>query len=156
MRGINKVILVGTLGRDPETRFTPDGKAITNLAIATSESWKDKKTGDIQENTEWHKVVLYEKLAEIASEYLKKGSKVYIEGKIRTSKWKDKETGSERKSTDIVGKEMQMLDSKNKPEPKGENQEVKWASMGKKEETFDDDIPFWLMFYKKWFIVPCV
>jgi len=107
-RGINKVILVGNLGADPETRYMPSGKAVTNIRIATSESWKDKQTGDMQERTEWHAVVLYDKLGEIAAEYLRKGSQVYIEGSLRTRKWQDKE-GKDRYTTEIIGQNMQML-----------------------------------------------
>ena len=107
-RGINKVILVGNLGADPETRYTANGGAITNLRLATSEAWKDKQTGEKQERTEWHRVVLFGKLGEIAGEYLKKGRQVYIEGALRTNKYTDKE-GVERYSTDIVANEMQML-----------------------------------------------
>jgi len=110
-RGINKVILVGNLGRDPEMRYTPSGSAIANLAVATSESWKDKQTGENQERTEWHRVVMFNRLGEIAGEYLKKGSKVYIEGKLQTRKWQDKE-GQDRYTTEIVANEMQMLDSR--------------------------------------------
>jgi single-strand DNA-binding protein len=107
-RGINKVILVGNLGADPETRYTANGGAITNIRLATSESWKDKQTGENQERTEWHRVVLFGKLGEIAGEYLKKGRQVYIEGSLRTNKYTDKD-GIERYSTDIVANEMQML-----------------------------------------------
>ena len=107
-RGINKVILVGNLGADPETRYTANGGAITNIRLATSEAWKDKQTGENQERTEWHRVVLFGKLGEIAGEYLKKGRQVYIEGALRTNKYTDKE-GVERYSTDIVANEMQML-----------------------------------------------
>ena len=107
-RGINKVILVGNLGADPDTRYMPSGKAVTNIRIATSESWKDKQTGDMQERTEWHSVVLYDKLGEIAAEYLRKGSQVYIEGSLRTRKWQDKE-GKDRYTTEIIGQNMQML-----------------------------------------------
>ncbi len=110
-RGINKVILVGNLGNDPETRFMPTGGAVTNLSIATSESWKDKTSGQQQERTEWHRVVFFNRLAEIAGEYLKKGSKVYIEGSLRTRKWQDK-SGVDKYSTEIVASEMQMLDSR--------------------------------------------
>ena len=110
-RGINKVILVGNLGKDPETRYMPSGSAVTNLTLATSESWKDKQTGDQQERTEWHKVAMFGRLAEIAAEYLRKGSQVYIEGKLRTRKWQDKE-GKDRYTTEIVADEMQMLGSK--------------------------------------------
>ena len=107
-RGINKVILVGNLGADPETRAMPSGTTVANLRIATSESWRDKQSGEQQERTEWHRVVLFGRLGEIAAEYLKKGSQVYIEGSLRTRKWQDKQ-GQERFSTEIVGNEMQML-----------------------------------------------
>jgi len=107
-RGINKVILVGNLGADPETRYTANGGAITNIRVATSETWRDKQTGENQERTEWHRVVLFGKLGEIAGEYLKKGRQVYIEGSLRTSKYTDKE-GVERYTTDIIANEMQML-----------------------------------------------
>jgi single-strand DNA-binding protein len=110
-RGINKVILVGNLGNDPEIRYTQAGAAITNISVATSETWKDKQTGQPQERTEWHRVVFFNRLAEIAGEYLKKGSKVYVEGGLRTRKWQDKE-GQDRYTTEIVGNEMQMLDSR--------------------------------------------
>ena len=110
-RGINKVILVGNCGQDPETRYTAGGNAITNLSIATSDSWKDKQTGQMQERTEWHRVVFFNRLAEIAGEYLKKGSKVYVEGKLQTRKWQDQQ-GQERYTTEIVASEMQMLDSR--------------------------------------------
>jgi single-strand DNA-binding protein len=107
-RGINKVILVGNLGKDPETRYMPNGKAVTNFSIATSESWTDKQSGDKQERTEWHNIVMFEKLAEIAAEYLRKGSQVYVEGSLRTRKWQDKE-GKDRYTTEIVARDMQML-----------------------------------------------
>src|SRR5215813_12910529 len=107
-RGINKVILVGNLGADPETRAMPSGTTVANLRIATSESWRDKQSGEQQERTEWHRVALFGRLGEIAAEYLRKGSQVYIEGSIRTRKWQDKE-GKERFSTEIVANEMQML-----------------------------------------------
>ena len=107
-RGINKVILIGNLGQDPETRSTPGGTTVTNIRIATSESWKDKQSGEMKEQTEWHTVVLWNRLGEIAGEYLKKGSQVYIEGRLRTRKWQDK-TGNDRYSTEIVASEMQML-----------------------------------------------
>jgi len=110
-RGVNKVILVGNLGKDPETRYMPSGSAVTNLRIATTEAWKDKQTGDQQERTEWHSVAMFGRLAEIAAEYLRKGSQVYIEGKLRTRKWQDKE-GKDRYTTEIVADEMQMLGSK--------------------------------------------
>ena len=110
-RGVNKVILVGNLGNDPETRFMPSGGAVTNVSLATSETWKDKQTGQPQERTEWHRVVFFNRLAEIAGEYLKKGSKVYVEGALRTRKWQD-QSGADRYSTEIVASEMQMLDSR--------------------------------------------
>jgi single-strand DNA-binding protein len=108
-RGVNKVILIGNLGVDPEVRYMPNGNAVANLRIATSETWKDQQTGQIQERTEWHTVVLYRRLAEIAGEYLKKGSKVYIEGSLRTRKWQDK-NGQDRYTTEIIANDMQMLD----------------------------------------------
>src|SRR5262245_5694031 len=110
-RGMNKVILIGHLGADPETRYMPSGGAVTNLRLATSETWRDKQTGEQQERTEWHRVVLFGRLGEIAAEYLRKGSQVYIEGSLRTRKWTDKQ-GTERYSTEIVGSEMQMLGSR--------------------------------------------
>jgi len=110
-RGINKVILIGNLGADPETRAMPSGTTVANLRVATSESWRDKQTGEQQERTEWHRVALFGRLAEVAGEYLRKGSKVYIEGSLRTRKWQDKE-GKDRYSTEIVGNDMQMLDGR--------------------------------------------
>ena len=111
-RGINKVILVGNLGNEPEHRVLPSGGGVTNISIATSESWKDKNTGQMQERTEWHRVVFFNRLAEIAAEYLRKGSKVYVEGALRTRKWQD-QSGQDRYTTEIVANEMQMLDSRN-------------------------------------------
>ena len=110
-RGVNKVIIVGNCGQDPETRFMPSGGAVTNLSIATSESWKDKNTGDQQERTEWHRVVFFNRLAEIAGEYVKKGSKLYVEGSLRTRKWQGQD-GQDRFTTEVVASEMQMLDSR--------------------------------------------
>ncbi len=110
-RGVNKVILVGNCGQDPETRYTASGSAITNLSIATSDTWKDKQTGQQQERTEWHRVVFFNRLAEIAGEYLRKGSKVYVEGRLQTRKWQD-QGGQDRYTTEIVASEMQMLDSR--------------------------------------------
>jgi single-strand DNA-binding protein len=117
-RGINKVILVGNCGQDPETKYLPSGGAVTNISVATSESWKDKQTGQQQERTEWHRVVFFNRLAEIAGEYLKKGSKVYVEGSLRTRKWQDK-SGADRYTTEIVGGEMQMLDSRGQDSGQG-------------------------------------
>ncbi|MFM2485601.1 single-stranded DNA-binding protein [Celerinatantimonas yamalensis] len=109
-RGVNKVILVGNLGQDPEVRYMPNGGAVANITVATSESWKDQQ-GQQQERTEWHRVVMYRRLAEIAGEYLRKGSKVYLEGKLQTRKWQDQQ-GNDRYTTEIVANEMQMLDSR--------------------------------------------
>ena len=110
-RGVNKVILVGNLGRDPELRYMPNGNAVANFTIATSETWKDQQ-GQQQERTEWHNIVMYRRLAEIAGEYLKKGAKVYVEGRLQTSKWQDQQTGQDKYRTEIVANEMQMLDSR--------------------------------------------
>lgn len=112
MAGVNKVIIIGNLGKDPEVRFMPNGGAVANLTVATSESWKDKQTGEQKEKTEWHNIVMYQRLAEIAGEYLKKGSKIYLEGSLQTSKWADQETGKDRYKTEIKANTMQMLDSK--------------------------------------------
>jgi single-strand DNA-binding protein len=107
-RGINKVILIGNLGQDPETRYMPSGGAVTNLRLATNESWKDKQTGEQKERTEWHSVAMFGRLAEIAAEYLRKGSQVYVEGRLQTRKWQDKD-GNDRYTTEVVANEMQML-----------------------------------------------
>ena len=147
-RGINKVILVGTLGADPDTRYTPSNAAVTNLSIATNESWKDKQSGEQIEKTEWHRVVMFNRLAEIASEYLRKGSQVYIEGKIQTRKWEDKE-GKDRWTTEIVANEMQMLGARSSggnssAESRGEpaSKSSSPASSPDSSDDFDDDIPF--------------
>lgn len=157
-RGVNKVILIGNLGKDPEVRYIPNGDAVANVTLATSESWKDKTTGEQQERTEWHNVVFYKRLAEVVGEYLKKGSQVYVEGSIRTRKWQDKETGKDRYTTEIIANEMQMLGSKGggsapyaekasgggKGAPqaaKGAQEEAEHAPGGK-GDSFDDDIPF--------------
>ncbi len=142
-RGVNKVIVVGNLGQDPETRYMPSGSAVTNLRIATNESWKDKQTGEQKDRTEWHSVAMFGRLAEISAEYLRKGSQVYIEGKLRTRKWQDKD-GNDRYTTEIIADEMQMLGGRSgggapvmsdsppasapPPQPSGDD--------------FDDDIPF--------------
>ena len=107
-RGVNKVIIVGNLGQDPETRYMPSGSAVTNFTVATNESWKDKQTGEQKERTEWHRVSMFNRLAEVAAEYLRKGSQVYIEGKLRTRKWQGKD-GNDRYTTEIIADEMQML-----------------------------------------------
>lgn len=112
MASVNKVILVGNCGRDPETRYMPDGGAICNVSIATSYRWKDKKTGENKEETEWHRVSFFGRLAEIAGEYLKKGSPVYVEGRLKTRKYQDKETGQDRYATDIIADQMQLLGSR--------------------------------------------
>jgi single-strand DNA-binding protein len=150
-RGINKVILVGNLGADPDTRYMPSGKAVTNIRIATSDSWKDKQTGDTQERTEWHSVVLFDKLGEIAAEYLRKGSQVYIEGSLKTRKWQDKE-GKDRYTTEIVARDMQMLGGRGGAAGGGggggESRAPRSAPAEDRapapatEEEFDDDIPF--------------
>lgn len=151
-RGINKVILVGNLGADPETRYMPSGKAVANIRIATSESWKDRQTGDQQERTEWHSVVLFDKLGEIASEYLRKGSQVYIEGSLRTRKWQDKE-GKDRYTTEIVARDMQMLGGRGGAgggggggmESRGPARSPATEDRGMPpadDGGFDDDIPF--------------
>ena len=156
-RGVNKVILIGNLGADPETRAMPSGTTVANLRLATSESWRDKQTGEQQERTEWHRVALFGRLAEVAGEYLRKGSKVYIEGSLRTRKWTDKQ-GTERYSTEIVGNDMQMLDGRGGQAGGGASagmaagggrepvaEEAGSASRGSgggSGEEFDDDIPF--------------
>ena len=109
MASLNKVLLIGNLGKDPETRFMPNGNAVCNFSIATTESWKDKQTGQKQEKTEWHNISMYGRLAEIAGQYLKKGSSVYIEGRLQTRKWQDKQTGADRYTTEIIADEMKML-----------------------------------------------
>ena len=146
-RGINKVILVGNLGADPETKYMPSGDAITNLRIATSDTWTDKSSGQKQERTEWHRVVVFKKLAEIAAEYLRKGSQVYIEGSLRTRKWQDKE-GRDQYTTEIVASEMQMLGGKGggdapAPERRQERKPAAAApAAGGFDDGGDDDIPF--------------
>lgn len=137
MNGINKVIIIGTLGAGPEVRYTQGGDAIANLRVATSEKWKDKQTGEQKESTEWHRVILFKRLAEIASEYLKKGSKVYIEGSLRTRKWQDGD-GNDRYTTEIKGAQMQMLgDTSASGRASGEAKAEKPAA-----RDFDEDIPF--------------
>lgn len=149
-RGINKVILIGNLGSDPEVRYMPSGGAVTNVSLATSDSWKDKQSGEQHDRTEWHRVVFFNKLAEIAGEYLKKGSKVYIEGSLRTRKWQDK-SGQDRYTTEIVANEMQMLDSRGAGGSTEKSQydqstpphnESHSSSAPAHSAEFDDDIPF--------------
>ena len=142
--GINKVILVGNLGQDPEVKYTAGGAAVTTLSLATSESWKDKDTGSDQEKTEWHRVVLWRRLAEIAGEYLKKGSKVYIEGQLQTRKWE--QDGQTRYTTEVVGRDMQFLDSRGSASSAGSsyedtNQDMSSQNLPDSGIT-DDDIPF--------------
>lgn len=151
-RGINKVILVGNIGQDPEIRYMPNGNPVANLTLATSETWKDKQSGEMREQTEWHKVVLFNRLAEIAGEYVKKGSKVYLEGAIKTRKWQDQQ-GQDRYTTEIVGNEMQMLDRRGDAanseyqQYSPNNTTAKPAAQAKpadvaEVELADDDIPF--------------
>ncbi|HEY0961925.1 MAG TPA: single-stranded DNA-binding protein [Pseudomonadales bacterium] len=167
-RGVNKVILVGNVGQDPETRYMPNGGAVTNVTLATSESWKDKNTGENQERTEWHRVVFYQRLAEIVAEYVKKGSKLYIEGRLQTRSWE--QDGVKRYTTEIIANEMQMLDSRGAGgssggnegggnwQPRGNGGGASGGGMGGgmsgggggsrgqqkpvPEDSFDDDIPF--------------
>jgi single-strand DNA-binding protein len=142
-RGVNKVILVGTLGADPETRYTPSNTAVTNLRVATNESWKDKQTGEKKESTEWHRVVMFQRLAEIAAEYLRKGSQVYLEGKLQTRKWQDQQ-GNDRYSTEIVASEMQMLGGRSEGGQSGGQRRGGGGqdTAPPKGGDFDDDIPF--------------
>ncbi len=142
-RGINKVILVGNLGADPETRYMPSGSAVTNLSIATSEQWKDKQSGEQKERTEWHKVAMFNRLAEISAEYLRKGSQVYIEGKLRTRKWQDRD-GNDRWTTEIIADEMQMLGGRGGggSAPMSSGSGPSSAPPKPPADEFDDDIPF--------------
>jgi len=149
-RGVNKVILVGNLGADPETRTMPSGGTVANIRIATSESWKDKQSGEQKERTEWHNIVMFGRLGEIAAEYLRKGSQVYIEGSLRTRKWQDKE-GRDRYTTEVVAAEMQMLGGRGGGGGGAAGSEVRErsaapegvpAGAGASAEEFDDDIPF--------------
>lgn len=137
MRGVNKAIIVGNLGNDPETKYMPSGGAVTNISVATSESWTDKQTGEKKEKTEWHRIAAFGKLAEIMAEHLRKGSQVYIEGKIRTRKWQDKD-GKDRYSTEIIADQMQMLGGK-RDERTASKPDAKPPSP---PSDFDDDIPF--------------
>ena len=150
MASVNKVILVGNLGADPDQRFLPNGDAVCNIKIATSESWKDKQTGDKKEATEWHRVVFFRRLAEIAGQYLTKGSSVYVEGSLKTRKWQDKD-GSDRYTTEIVGSEMKMLggksgDGESRQAPQAERPQAHAQSAPAKKKPYfndmDDDIPF--------------
>lgn len=149
-RGVNKVILIGNLGNDPDTRYTAGGAAVANVSLATTDSWRDKESGEQQDRTEWHRVVFFGRLAEIVSEYLHKGSQIYIEGRLQTRKWQDKE-GNDRYTTEIVANEMQMLGGRggsgggpgagmDRPEP--ENTSSKSSSKQSADDFVDDDIPF--------------
>lgn len=167
-RGVNKVILIGNLGQDPTVRYTQSGTAVANFTLATSESWKDQQ-GQVQDRVEWHNIVVYKRLAEIAGEYLKKGSKVYLEGKLKTSKWQDQQTGQDRYKTEINARELQMLDSRQQQQGQGQQQQQQQAPQQRQQQgqpqqgyapqqqqqqgnglppndawdnDFDDDIPF--------------
>ena len=141
-RGVNKVIIVGNLGADPDTRYMPSGNAVTNVSVATSESWNDRDTGERQEKTEWHRVVFFGKLAEIAEQYLKKGSQVYVEGKLQTRKWEDKEV-NERWTTEIVANQMEMLgDRMSSGSSQPNNMDQSTSKSNFSDDEFDDDIPF--------------
>lgn len=142
-RGVNKAIIVGTLGQDPEVRYTASGSAVANISVATNESWKDRQTGEAQERTEWHRIVLFGKLAEIAQQYLKKGSQAYFEGRIQTRKWQD-QSGNDRYSTEIVANEMQMLGGRGGGAPMesgGQPQSRPARETAPIDDGFDD-IPF--------------
>ncbi|MES9858880.1 MAG: single-stranded DNA-binding protein [Sedimenticola sp.] len=156
-RGVNKVILIGNLGQDPEVRYMPNGNAVANVTLATSETWKDKNTGENQEKTEWHRIVFFRRLAEVVGEYLKKGAKVYIEGRLQTRKWQGQD-GQDRYTTEIVADQMQMLDSRgggsanfdsshssapaSAPAPAQQSAPSQSASAPMTDNGFDDDIPF--------------
>ena len=160
MASVNKVIIVGNLGRDPETRYLPSGEAVTNISVATTDTWKDKASGEKKEATEWHRVSFFGRLAEISGEYLKKGSQVYVEGRLRTRKYQDKETGKDRYSTEIIADRMQMLGSRagagepgmeTRGEPRGDvppkgDAPAKTGGAAKKPagkfDDMEDDIPF--------------
>ena len=154
-RGVNKVILVGNVGNDPEVRYMPNGNAVANISVATSDTWKDRNTGDQQERTEWHRVVFFNRLAEIVEQYVKKGSKLYLEGRLQTRSWE--QDGVKRYSTEIVANEMQMLDSRGSAntgqdfgdqqnsspvEPAQKPAETSQANAPSNFDNFDDDIPF--------------
>jgi single-strand DNA-binding protein len=158
MASVNKVIILGNVGQDPEPRYQPSGSAIVNLRIATTRNWKDKQTGEKREQTEWHTVVFFDRLAEIAAEYLRKGSPVYVEGRLQTRKWQEKDTGKDRYSTEIIAMEMQLLGSRgdraaagggadfSRGESRGEQRQSPAGSSrapaGGGDDQFDDDIPF--------------
>ena len=139
--GINKVILVGNLGKDPDMRYTAGGDAVANLSIATSESWNDNQTGEKKEKTEWHRVVFFRRIAEVCGEYLKKGSSVYIEGSLRTRDWED-DKGNKRYTTEIIGREMQMLGGRRSEDNMDQSPQVNSSSPQPEEGLIDDEIPF--------------
>lgn len=154
-RGLNKVMIMGNLGTDPEVRYMPNGSAVTNIRVATSEGWKDKQTGEKQERTEWHRIVLFNRIGEIAAQYLKKGSRVFIEGSLRTNKWQD-QNGNDRYTTEIIASSMQLMDSKGSgsgaayeedseasmPASSNTQKSTAKAPATTVDEEFDDDIPF--------------
>lgn len=164
-RGLNKVMIMGNLGADPEVRYLPSGSAVTNIRVATSESWKDRQTGEKQERTEWHRIVLFNRLGEIAAQYLRKGSKVFVEGSIRTNKWQD-QSGADRYTTEIIASSMQLMDAKGSggSAPFDQNDQMgdmpqdmaamPSSNVGQRpasakapqpvmaDEAFDDDVPF--------------
>ena len=150
-RGVNKVILIGNLGNDPDIRYTASGAAVANISLATAESWRDKESGEQQERTEWHRIVFFGRLAEIVGEYLRKGSQIYVEGRLQTRKWQDKE-GHDRYTTEIVANEMQMLggrsggsssyESSQPAQTSNSKSETEPVSSGSTSDDFDDDIPF--------------
>jgi single-strand DNA-binding protein len=144
---VNKVILVGNLGKDPEVRYTPNGLAVANITIATTEVWKDKASGENQERTEWHRVAMYSRLAEITGEYLRKGSKVFIEGRLQTRKWQDKTTGQDRYTTEIIADTLEMLGKATgggaSPDmPSASSKSADSSAQPEPTDSFDDDIPF--------------
>jgi single-strand DNA-binding protein len=151
-RGVNKVILIGNLGKDPEVRYMPSGSAVANLTLATTDSWKDKQSGEQQERTEWHNLVFYGRLAEIVGEYCKKGSKIYVEGRLQTRKWQDKNSGTDRYTTEIIVNDMQMLDSRGGggggdfksggARQQSSAPQAAASSPAPDMDEFDDDIPF--------------
>lgn len=151
-RGVNKVILIGNLGADPEVRYTPSGSAVANVTVATSETWRDKQSGELQDRTEWHRIVFFNRLAEIVGEYLRKGSKVYIEGSLRTRKWQDK-SGIDRYTTEIIANEMHILDSRHGQQSAAHHDDANTAASAPaknndyhaehaRDVNYEDDIPF--------------
>jgi len=149
-KGVNKVILIGNVGKDPDVRYMPNGNAVANVTLATSESWKDKNSGETQERTEWHRIVFFRRLAEVVGEYVKKGSKLYVEGKLQTRKWQD-QSGQDRYTTEIVADQMQMLDSRggggssasyDAPNQQGSSAAREPSPAPMPDDGFDDDIPF--------------